>query len=887
MLAAGTRLGPYEILSAIGAGGMGEVYRARDTRLLRDVAVKVLPASVSVDPDRIARFEREARATAALNHPNIVAVYDVGTSNGVAFVVSELLEGETLRERVRRGPLPVRKSVEIAMDIASGLAAAHGRGIAHRDLKPENVFVGSDGHVKILDFGIAKLLPGTGATPDDAVSTVSMNRTDPGALLGTVGYMAPEQVRGQAVDHRCDIFAFGAIVYEMLSGTRAFRGASAADTLAAILNSDPPDLTHGSVPVPSSLDAIARRCMEKDPRDRFQSARDAGYALQAASSHMSDVAKASIQIAPRNRRSLLSIVIAGVLMLAALAALIWFATRPRVTPAARLALAVVAPADIEVDGTPALSPDGRQIAFVGADASARRRLYVRPFDVLEATAIKGSDDADQPFWSPDGKTVAFFARGKLWRADIGEGAARPIAEVADARGGTWNRDNVIVIAPSPDGGLYRVASDGGALTPVTTLDRAKQEISHRWPRFLPDGRHLLFVNRIAESGPSRTVITATSVDGGPTVRLMPANSTGVFADGRLFFQRNSNLLAQPFDPVRLQSSGDASVVVSDVWDDIQVTAGLAGFDASANAIAVRPADRRHNRIVWVDRSGKNLGAASALDTDDVVLSPDGRTLAANGIDPQMGSTGMWIQDIARGNLTRITPPEVSTASPVWSPDSRRLVYSPVRAGTFDLFIKEVAPGGAETLLLHSDRMKQARSWSPNGQYVLFNAADAKTGIDLWVVEVYGNAARIFAGGPGDQGDGCFSPNGRWVAYVSSESGKPEVYLRPFSSAEAPVQVSVNGGALPQWRSDGNELFYVGPDNQLNGVPITIENGALKPGTPTALFRITARHPPAKAVTMSTSRLYAVAPGGQRFLVSEIIDESKAAAAINVLFNWIQ
>jgi eukaryotic-like serine/threonine-protein kinase len=875
----GTALGPYEIQSLLGAGGMGEVYRAVDRRLQRSVALKVLRSDAATDRDRLARFDQEARATAAINHPNIVAVFDVGTANDTTYVVSELLTGETLRHRLRAGAMPPRKVVEIAVQLAAGLASAHERGIAHRDLKPENIFLTADGVVKILDFGLAKLLA-PALAGGDSVATLSAHGTADGLVLGTVGYMAPEQVRGQPVDHRSDIFAFGAILYEMLAGVRAFRGATAADTMSAILTTDPTGIAALRTAVPAALDALVRRCLEKNPQDRFQSARDLGFALQAISADSSDASRR----VDRPHPSVVREIARSGALVAATALATWMFVRPLPPDRRQLALSVVPLSGTDLQGAPSLAPDSRAVAFAASDATGRTTLFVRAFDSHVARAIAGTEGAELPFWSPDNRSLGFFAHGKLWRIDLDGGSPRIIAPIADPRGATWNADGVIVLAPNPDDGLYRVSADGGALTPVTRLDRAKGEISHRWPRFLPDGKHVLFLKRVAVAGPTRYVITSVAIDGGETRELLEADSWAVVDGGRLMFQRGTTVYAQPFDVGRLELTGEAVPILDQRWNNSIVTAGFVGFDAAGGILAARSGVDSAVALDWFDRSGKIVGSLAASGGSDVTISPDGRYVAYNRPGEISAVVDLWLLDVARNSQTKLGS---ATTSPAWSPRSDRLAYSVVRSGTFDLFTKAIAPGSPEHELLHTDGMKAARSWSPDGRHILFNAVDRKTRMDLWVI----NAAephgpRVLIGGEADQGDGQFSPDGSWIAYVSNESGRPEIYLCRFDVPGTARQVSTAGGAQPQWRADGRELYYLAPDNQLMAVPIAVDGPRLTPGAPSALFRIRTNEMPARQMGAVANRIYSAAPRGDRFVISHLPADAPVST-IDLLFNLRQ
>jgi len=879
---AGTKLGPYQISALLGVGGMGEVYRAHDSRLHREVAVKVLPERVATDGDRIARFAQEARATAALNHPNIVALYDVGTDRGAAYVVSELLTGATLRERIE-GPIPARKVVEIGLGILNGLAAAHERGIVHRDLKPENIFVTDDGTVKILDFGLAKLsqLPALGS--DGSLATITSPQTTPGLLLGTVGYMAPEQVRGLQTDQRSDLFAFGAIVYEMLTGTRAFQGATSADTMNAILSQDPPDLSSAPGGVPPAMNALIRRCLEKDARHRFQSARDLAFALEAVALEGRSGAS-SLAVPPRSRLRPVAVVSAvGALVIIATALTASVLSRRTGAEATKLAMSIAAPPGTEVEQTPALSPDGRTVAFSGFVEGSGSRLFVRSLSSFDMTPVTGTEGAVLPFWAPDGRSLAYFARGRLWRVDLPRGAPRLVANVSDPRGGTWGRDNVIVYSPHPDGGLYRVPADGGTPVELTTLDRAKQEISHRFPRFLPDGRHVLFLNRVATAHLNRYTITAVPVTGGSYTTLVEAMSPGVFDDGRLLFLRDDRLFAQRFDPVSVTLSGDPELVAESVWSDAAGMAGLVGFDAARGVLAWRPAMSQRVHLTWKGRDGTTKEELTQPHAVEGIPSPDGRLIMLTQPDSQMNTVNYSIFDRSRGTVTPFTPPDTTSTSPVWSPDGLRVVYSSLRDGAYDLYIKETRSGGADTRLLHTDGMKAAQSWSSDGKIILFNAIDSKTRLDLWAIDARpGATPKVFAGGEADQCCGRFSPDGDWVAYVSNESGRPEVFVVPSGGGAEPVRISKDGGTEPDWSDQGGEVYFLSPESRLMSVRVTVTSGKLNAAAPVSLFPINARDRPALQLTVTGDRNYF--PKGDRFLVAER-EIDPHAGTINVVLNW--
>ncbi|HEV2762406.1 MAG TPA: protein kinase, partial [Pyrinomonadaceae bacterium] len=563
-----TRLGRYEIRSLLGEGGMGEVYLARDPKIGRDVAVKVLPARFSADAERLARFEQEACAAGALNHPNVLAVHDVGQHDGAPFVVSELLEGETLREKLRGAPLSQRKAVEYASQIARGLAAAHERGIVHRDLKPENIFITSDGRAKILDFGLAKLTHGDGRQSQTEIPTRRVD-TDAGAVMGTVGYMAPEQVRGKKVDHRADIFSFGAVLYEMLAGHRAFRGESAADTLSAILKEDPPDLSESNSAVSPALERLVLRCLEKNPAERFHSASDLAFALEAlsgANAVSGEQATATHGPARRGvrRRELIAWGVAGAALLAAALSLVLPSLRPtpQEDPAAAARFLLAPPGKGEVAGAPVISPDGRRVVLVVRDVAGRQSLWLRPLDALDAQQLAGTEGAVSPFWSPDGRSIGFIAAGKLKKLDLSGGPAQTLSDAISV-GGAWNRDGVIVFARSPTEGLYRIPAAGGTPEPLTTLDKSRNEYTHAWPHFLPDGRHFLYV--AGASPREQSAIFLGSLDSKQTRLLLNVESSVAYAPpGYLLYALEGTLVARPFDADRLELTGEAVPVVKQI-----------------------------------------------------------------------------------------------------------------------------------------------------------------------------------------------------------------------------------------------------------------------------------------------------------------------------------
>ncbi|MSO30757.1 MAG: serine/threonine-protein kinase [Acidobacteria bacterium] len=884
-LTAGARLGPYEILSAVGAGGMGEVYRARDPRLRRDVAIKVLPVAFSTDADRLHRFEQEARAAAALNHPSILAVFDIGRDAGAPFIVSELLEGATLRDR-QAGAVPVRKAVAYAVAIARGLAAAHEKGITHRDLKPENLFITTDDHVKILDFGLAKLTSDPSA--ESALETVA--HTEPGAVLGTVGYMSPEQVRGLAVDHRADLFALGAVLYELVSGQRAFRRDTAAETMAAILNEHPPDLRATGRPIPPALTRIIERCLEKSPTARFQTASDLAFALDALSDASGSAGAVGVAAEPRRRGWIAWG--AAALLLVTLAPLAYQRVRER--PAAvplPMRFQIPPIVDLSGPGNFSVSPDGRYLAFFGVGADGIQRIWIRALDSLEVRSLPGSEafgTVPPPFWSPDSRFLAFDAGGKLKKLDMSGGPPHTLRDLPSlAVGGSWNRDGDIIVG-SLGGGLLRVRETGGVVSPVTVLDRARKEEFHLLPTFLSDGRHFVYL-RISPSAPEAGATYIGTLDAKPdeqsATRLLPYAVGVTYAPatdsgpGHLLFLREGTLLAQPFDSKRLALAGNPVPVAERVGS----FRDSGFFSASANdRLIYRTADTDF-QLAWFDRQGTLSSRVSEPGGfRGAALSPDGTRAVASRPNPQdTAKADLWLLDLSSGSgATRFTFGAGLAELPVWSPDGKRIAF------TFNKsFVhQKLASGeGDETDVLQSPPAGgvTANGWSPDSQFLLYAAlADLTTKSDLWVLPSEGRKPVPFVRTEFDEEQGRFSPNGRWIAYVSNQSGAIEVYVRAFTtdfsggsaSTGGSVLVSRGGGSAPRWRGDGRELYYLAPDGKMMAADVS-PGPEFRAGAPTPLFQI-----------QSGAIVGDVSVDGKRFLLV-IPAGPSATPPFTVVLNW--
>ncbi len=879
-----TRLGRYEIRSQLGAGGMGEVYLARDPKINRDVAIKVLPADFSSDSERLRRFEQEAQAAGALNHPNILSIYDVDTHDGSPYVVSELLEGETLREQLNGTALPVRKAIDYALQIASGLAAAHAKGIVHRDLKPENLFVTKEGRVKILDFGLAKLIePRDGSEVRTDLPTRQRN-TEPGTVVGTVGYMSPEQVRGQRVDHRSDIFSLGAVLYEMLSGKQAFRGDSAIETLNAILKENPPQLSESNSQINSALERVVMHCMEKNPEQRFQSAQDVAFALESlngVSSSRTMTDALPLTSGRPKTREWLAWIIASVCLLAALPFVIAY-LRPAPKDERVLKMSVLLPEKTTMTSgvSPvAVSPDGRRLAFV-ATFEGRDVLWVRSLDSLSAQALPGTEGAlmqSHPFWSPDSRFIGFFAGGKLKKIDASGGPPQTLCDVGGPRGGTWNRDGVIVFAPVPFGPLYRVSAAGGEPTPVTALDQSDLETAHRWPYFLPDGRHFLYFVR--SSRDEREGIYVGSLDAKETRRLLPTALNAAYAPpGFLLFLRNETLMAQRFDADKLELTGEPFPVAERVAYNPGL--GRGAFSVSENGVlAFRGGGGQINQPLWFDRGGKQIGSLGAAGLYlNLWLSPDERRAAVDRSDPQTGASDIWLFDLSRGIPSRFTTDPAGDTNALWSPDGGRIVFSSTREGVRNLYQKIAGGGGNEEVLLKSSEDKVPNDWSANGQFIVYQTSNPKTKWDLWVLPMSGDRQPFpFLQTEFNEQQAQFSPDGKWIIYTSDESGAPEVYVQTFPASEGKWRVSTGGGGQPRWRRDGRELFYIAADRKLMAVDVKL-GATLEASVPKPLFST-------RVISLTEFRnQYVVTADGQRFLINSTLEET-SGTPINVVVNW--
>ena len=864
MLTAGAKLGPYEIQSAIGAGGMGEVYRARDTRLGRDVALKVLPESFVRESDRLHRFEQEARAVAALNHPNILAVFDVGESNGSPYLVSELLEGESLRGILDRGVLPARKAADYSVQIAQGLAAAHEKGIVHRDLKPENVFVTRDGRVKVLDFGLAKLAHKASAAASDGL-TLTSSHTAAGVVMGTASYMAPEQVRGEPADARTDIFAFGAVLYEMISGQRAFRRETPAETMTAVLKEDPPELLDATHPVSPALDRIVRRCLEKNAEQRFQSAKDLSFALSALSGSDSSVAARVLQPQSKLARFL---AIGAVAVAVAVVAVAWMVLRR--PPAQEMQFAI--PVSGEVSHM-ALSADGSMLAFVSPDESTGiPMIYLQHIGSADVRALPGTEGATYPFWSPDGTNIAFFAQGKLQKMAISGGSPQVLAKVWAARGGSWGTRDVILYEPDSGSPIWRINADGSGAAPVTGGIFLSEDQTNRWPLFLPDGHHFLFwAGNFGGLKDDRfSGIYASSLDGKDRRLVVLCHSSFALGSHHLFYaDDDGHLVAAPFDAAKLAISGSAALIANSV--SVQPSTYYSSLAAASNGTLVysTTAGTSLSVLTWMDRTGKVLGQVGAPAVQfNPNLSPDESRVAVDISDHKANNVDIWIESTRGAGNSRFTFDPAEEVVGLWSRDGKTLVYRSAGGSVgFGALLTKAANGlerDNKILQVGQDDDAVPNSWSPDDKQILFTHQSSAS-YHLELIPSTGGKPVAFLNGTGNQVNGEISANGKWVAYASDESGSWEIYVTTFPDAVGKWQVSRGGGTEPRWRGDGKEIFYIAPGGMLTAVPVST-TGGFATGTPTPLFQFHAR-----AVISSTDVFsYDVSKDGKRFLVNRYV-----------------
>ena len=892
-LQTGMRLGPYEINAPIGAGGMGEVYRARDTRLGRDVAIKILPQHLTDKPDARQRFEREARAVSSLNHPHICTLYDIGQEDGTDFLVMEYLEGETLAKRLEKGALPTAELLRIGIEIADALEKAHRKGILHRDLKPSNIMLTKSG-AKLMDFGLAKAAEES-AAPALATLTQSLNpsaRSTPvtaeGTIVGTFQYMSPEQMEGKEADARSDIFSFGAVLFEMATGKRAFEGKTTASVIAAILEREPPVISSVQPMSPPALDRTVKICLAKDADERFQSAHDVKLQLEWIREAGSQAGVPAPVIARRKNRECLAWGVVALLAIGFAFAIVGYVARAP-QPARAIISEISPPANTRfaffalrtTGGSPVLSPDGQRLAFLARDANNQTLLWVRSLDSAMARALEGTESAAFPFWSPDGRSLGFFANGVLYRIDASGGPTLALADAqAGGRGGAWAPDGTILFGVNDGGVIRRVSASGGTPQPVRKLDESLRDTSQRWPQFLPDGKHFLFFAGGLGSGGA--AVYAGSLDGSEPKLLFHNDSNAVYAaPGYLLFIREGTLMAQHFDPGSLRLSGDAAPIAEHAAILTTVSQGIltaAGKGMLAYETGENLGDA--SRLLWRDRSGKEVretDASSGLTYLDPAISPDGRKLAVVVIPKGAQSVNrpnIWVFDLARGIKTRITFSSAGDRAPTWTPDGKSIVFSSNRGGLAHLYEKASDGTGVTTPLVADDAEESLPSFSSDGRYLLFLRRKDQPGArsEIWAMPMGGDRKPFpVIQNQFDLAFPTLSPDDKWLAYMSRESGRPEIYIVPFLHGGGRQEVSTAGGLRPRWRADGRELFYGSPDS-LMSVEIAEQGSRLIVGKVQELFKV------------EFGPFFDVAPDGKEFIMPGA-EVQQAEAPLTLITNW--
>jgi Tol biopolymer transport system component len=884
-LTSGTRLGPYEILAALGAGGMGEVFHARDTRLGRDVAIKALPDAFAQDPERLARFEREAKLLASLSHTNVAGIHGLELVEGNRYLVLEFVEGETLAARLARGPLPVGEAVDVCRQVAAGVEAAHESGVVHRDLKPGNVMLRPDGTVKVLDFGLAKGGAAHGAMSSDPNLSASPTRTyaatSAGVILGTAAYMSPEQARGRAVDRRTDIWSFGCVLYECLAGRSAFEGETVSDMVARILEREP-DWSALPAMTPPWLRELLRRCLTKDVKQRLQAIGEARIALEGCGEGDGS-APADARPGTAGRFAWAPWTLAAVLgtLLVARTLLPGLGAPP--APERHVELGLPAGQGHLPTSLPLLSPDGRRVVVAATDSARVPRLWVRSLDEFDFHAIQGTEGALMACWSPDSRSLGFIADGSLSRVSVDDGTIQKLApDIGAQRGLDWGANGSILYTPGANASIWRVPATGGAPVQVTHLDTTLVDASHRFPVWLPDGRHFLFAlwsnnaRVLSESGG----IYLASVDGGEPKRISPdVGAFLVLPSGYLVVARNSDMVAVPFDLRTFRVGTQAIPIAGRVGLEPSTGFLRASASASGDIAFEAEAELPLTDMVWLDRFGRR-GEALELRTkfESVELSPDGGRVAASMTDAT-GMSEIWTADLTRKTVSRLSRDENDSFSPVWSPDGARIAFNNLDTGTEDVYV-QLASGTRpkERIWRAGEADASLSGWSSDGRHLFFTG-NPRTGsrrAQVWAVELANDSAHVVLAGDYDQSDAVLSPDGRWLAYTSNESGQPEVFVRSYPDLERKWQASITGGVTPHWRRDGRELVFSsgpGADRATWAVSIATTGAGLIFGQPQRLFRL-----PADVVDLSP------APDHTKFLAL-IQPAASVEPAMRLVLGW--
>ncbi len=886
MLSSGTKLGPYEILAPVGAGGMGEVYKAKDTRLNRIVAIKILPAHLSSNPDLKLRFEREARTISSLSHPHICALHDIGHQDGIDFLVMEYLEGETLAERIAKGPLPTEQVIRFGIQIADALDRAHKQGVIHRDLKPGNIMLTRSG-AKLLDFGLAKI---EGAAVQPILTSVSglptehHDLTAEGMILGTIQYMAPEQLEGKEADARTDIFALGLVLYEMTTGKKAFTGKSHASLIAAILSSEPVPISSIQPLAPPSLERVVKSCLAKDPEDRWQTTHDVMIELKWIGEAASQPASMAISTPKKKHYQWMPWILTSLLLFSLLATLP-FAIRyfqEKGSEEISTLFELTAPEKTEFGYSLAVSPDGRSLVFV-ALSEGKSQLWIRKFNSAVARPLPGTEDAAFPFWSPDSRFVAFFADGNLKKIDASGGSPQTLcATSTEPRGGTWGEEGVILFSPGVGGGLSQISSSGGKIAPATKLNESRNDSSHRWPYFLPGGKKFLYFARNALT--TKGTLHVGSLDSTESKALFESDSSAIYSrSGHLLFAQETSLVAQPFSLSKLQTEGPTFLVADSV--EPVGESGPTGYSAISmsenNVLVYKSGDLNPiTQLVWLDRKGikiESVGSAGRI--DEPALSPDGKRIALNYEDPKDRKRYVWLLEVNRGLLSRLTF-HVGDGTAIWSPDGSRIVFASTQKGPYpDLYSIPYNRADEDELLLEAGEAVWPNDWSRDGKYIVYEENDPKFRSDLWVLPMQGDRKPVvFLDSEFNESQAQISPDAKWIAYSSDESGKPEIYVQTFPSKGGKWQISTGGGSMPSWRGDGKEIYYWGLDRNLMSVSVNPSTD-FEAAVPQPLFKIDFRR-----AELGWNKQYAPSSDGQRFLINSVLGRA-SRSPITVLMNW--
>jgi eukaryotic-like serine/threonine-protein kinase len=879
----GQTLAHFQIINRLGEGGMGEVYRAKDQKLGRDVAIKVLPGEFASDPNRVARFQREATLLAALNHTNIAAIHGLEEYEGTGFLVLEFVEGETLADRLKRGPIPIEETLKLASQLTEALEAAHEKGVIHRDLKPANIKVTPEGKVKVLDFGLAKAFSAdiNGVDPPQS-PMITGTMTHPGIVLGTPAYMSPEQAKGMAVDKRTDIWAFGCVLYECLTGKRAFEGETVTETLAAILKGEP-DWDALPKATPPKIRALLMRCLQKDMARRLHDAADARFEIEEAA-----VPPPQAVRSPRNRARLAWALAALFLIAAVALAVIHFG---EVSPLPPVISFTISPPNDAVFAHAyqaprmALSPDGRFLAFTASMRGKADQLWVRRLDSSEPRVLNGTEGAQMPFWSPDSRFIGFFADRFLKRTEVSGGAVQTLCPAASGATGTWNRNGVIVFGGYHEP-LRRISPEGGFLMPVTTLDPSRPQ-SHIYPQFLPDGRHFMFMSETESTEkPRERAVYVGSLDSDQTKLVFRSGSMASYApSGHLLYVRQGTLVAHPFDLKKLRLTGSAQPLIESV---ILAANGRAAFTFSeTNILAYRTNCSSSSQLVWLDRNGKQIGkVGDSAEQSSLELSSEGKRALVSITDrakTDQTNDAIWLWDVERGLRTRLTF-SLPAFNSIWSPDGKSVVFNSYSGGVLNLFRKASTGTGTEELVFQDTISKYPNSWSPDGKFILFSAWDPKTLYDLYVLPLSGDRKAIpILNTPFMEAAGQFSPDGRWIAYVSNESGNYQVYVTPFPKSGGKWLISPDTGYQPRWGRNGNEIFYIDPaHHKLMSASVDGRSADFKVNDVKPLFDVRAGE--VFNPSSYSGYSYDVSADGRRFLAN-IPVEPTASTPITVVLNW--